>query len=109
MMNLSVSLDEAALQLSRTHITLALYGDNTVQAQTHFPASMTAESSNALVRRSTDTELMPPPAKRIKRPQKILDEETYVSGISEIIARDFFPGLLETETKQEYLDALESQ
>ena len=72
---------------------------------------MAAESSKALIKRSRETELMPPPPppKRIKRPQKVLDEETYVSGISEIIARDFFPGLLETETQQEYLDALESQ
>jgi protein DGCR14 len=70
---------------------------------------MAADASKALVRRSTDTELMPPPAKRIKRPQKVLDEESYVSGISEIIARDFFPGLLEAETQQEYLDAVESQ
>jgi protein DGCR14 len=60
------------------------------------------------VQRSTDRELMPPP-KRIKRPQKVLDEDTYVSGISDIIARDFFPGLLETETQQEYLDALKSK
>lgn len=66
-------------------------------------------SSNALVKRSTDTELMPPPTKRIKRPQKVLDEDTYTDAISEIIARDFFPGLLETETQQEYLDALESE
>jgi protein DGCR14 len=80
-----------------------------VETRSQPAVRMAAEQSNALVRRSTDTELMPPPAKRIKRPQKVLDEESYVSGISEIIARDFFPGLLETETKQEYLDALESQ
>jgi len=67
--------------------------------------------SSALVRRSMDTELMPPPPppKRIKRPKNVIDEETYTDAISEIIARDFFPGLLETETQQEYLDALESQ
>ncbi|KAI9677508.1 MAG: hypothetical protein M1817_006462 [Caeruleum heppii] len=66
-------------------------------------------STQALVRRSTDTELMPPPpTKRIKRPPKVLDEDTYTDAISEIIARDFFPGLLETRTQQEYLDALES-
>jgi protein DGCR14 len=73
------------------------------------PVVMATGSSQALVRRSADSELMPPPPKRIKRPQKVLDEDTYVSGISEIIARDFFPGLLETETQQEYLDALESK
>jgi len=65
--------------------------------------------SKALVRRSTDTELMPPPPKRIKRPKNVIDEESYTDAISEIIARDFFPGLLETETQQEYLDALESR
>lgn len=71
---------------------------------------MASGSSSALVRRSTDTELMPPPAvKRIKRPQKILDEDTYTSAISEIIARDFFPGLVESEVQQEYLDALDSK
>lgn len=68
-------------------------------------------SSSALVRKRTDTELMPPPppAKRIKRPKKVLDEETYTDALSHIIARDFFPGLLESETQQEYLDALESK
>lgn len=66
-------------------------------------------ASKALVRRRTDTELMPPPPKRIKRPQKVLDEETYTDGISHIIARDFFPGLLESETQSEYLDALDSR
>jgi protein DGCR14 len=70
---------------------------------------MAASSSSALVRKRTDTELMPPPQKRIKRPQKVLDEESYTDGISHIIARDFFPGLLETETQQEYLDALDSK
>lgn len=67
--------------------------------------------SSALVRKRTDTELMPPPppAKRIKRPRKVLDEETYTDALSHIIARDFFPGLLESETQQEYLDALESK
>lgn len=86
-----------------------IHSGNVVELRSQPSMKMAAESSKALVRRPTDTELMPPPAKRIKRPQKVLDEESYVSGISEIIARDFFPGLLETETQQEYLDALESQ
>ncbi|MCJ1275596.1 hypothetical protein MMC21_003399 [Puttea exsequens] len=51
----------------------------------------------------------PPPPKRIKRPAKVLEEEDYTDALSHIIARDFFPGLLETESKQEYLDALDSQ
>ncbi|TLS25304.1 hypothetical protein PpBr36_07418 [Pyricularia pennisetigena] len=75
---------------------------------------MAETESKALVRKRTDTELMPPPqqqpsAKRIKRPKNVLDEITYTEALSEIIARDFFPGLLESQTQQEYLDALESK
>jgi hypothetical protein len=68
-------------------------------------------SSTTLVRKRTDSELMPPPPppKRIKRPRKVLDEDTYTGALSQIIARDFFPGLLESETQQEYLDALDSK
>ncbi|MCJ1258570.1 hypothetical protein MMC24_006403 [Lignoscripta atroalba] len=51
----------------------------------------------------------PPPPKRIKRPAKVLDEDTYTDALSHIIARDFFPGLMETESQQEYLNALDSQ
>lgn len=51
----------------------------------------------------------PPPAfKRQKRPRKVLDEDVYSSAISHIVARDFFPGLLETEAQKEYLEALDS-
>ncbi|KAG0129113.1 nuclear protein DGCR14 [Tuber indicum] len=66
-------------------------------------------SSKALTRK-VDMELMPPPppAKRIKRPPVVLDEDRYTDALSEIIARDFFPGLLETKHQQEYLDALDS-
>ncbi|KAI9661439.1 MAG: hypothetical protein M1829_006270 [Trizodia sp. TS-e1964] len=71
---------------------------------------MSSNSAQALVKGSSDTELMPPPPfKRIKRPSKVLDEDTYTDALSEIIARDFFPGLLETRTQQEYLDALDSR
>lgn len=51
----------------------------------------------------------PPPTKRIKRPATVLDEDIYTNALSEIIARDFFPGLLETQLKQEYLEALDSK
>lgn len=65
----------------------------------------------ALAKRSLDNSLMPPPPppKRIKRPAKVLDEDDYADALSHIIARDFFPGLLETESKQDYLNALDSQ
>ncbi|KAL9046014.1 MAG: hypothetical protein Q9214_001048 [Letrouitia sp. 1 TL-2023] len=73
-------------------------------------ASTTA--SQALTRRPSDSTLMPPPppkTKRIKRPAKVLDEETYSDALSHIIARDFFPGLLEAESQQDYLNALSSE
>ncbi|KAL8794885.1 MAG: hypothetical protein Q9195_002597 [Heterodermia aff. obscurata] len=68
-------------------------------------------SSQALTKRSHDTALMPPPPapKGIKRPTKVLDEDDYTDALSHIIARDFFPGLIETDTQQEYLNALDSQ
>lgn len=70
-----------------------------------------APASTALVRKRTDTDLMPPPpqVKRIKRPKKVIDEDSYTEALSKIIARDFFPGLQETEAQHEYLDALESK
>ncbi len=69
------------------------------------------ESSQTLTKRSQDAALMPPPPppKRIKRPVKILDEDDYTDALSHIIARDFFPGLVETESQQDYLNALDSR
>lgn len=71
---------------------------------------MASPPSQALAKRS-EGQLMPPPPppKRIKRPATALDEDVYTNALSHIIARDFFPGLLETQAKQEYLDALESK
>ncbi|OJJ48796.1 hypothetical protein ASPZODRAFT_1320031 [Penicilliopsis zonata CBS 506.65] len=68
-------------------------------------------TSNALAKRQSENALMPPPPppKRIKRPATVLDEDIYTDALSHIIARDFFPGLLETQVKQEYLDALDSK
>lgn len=51
----------------------------------------------------------PPPVKKIKRPNKTLDEDSYTEALSKIISRDFFPGLLETQVQHEYLNALESK
>ncbi|KIV98628.1 uncharacterized protein PV09_09576 [Verruconis gallopava] len=67
--------------------------------------------SKALTKRSAEDSLMlpPPPTKKIKRPSKVLDEDQYTSALSHIIARDFFPGLEETASTQEYLDALQSE
>ncbi|KAL1969053.1 hypothetical protein VTN77DRAFT_887 [Rasamsonia byssochlamydoides] len=72
---------------------------------------MASSPSQAVAKRQADSSLMPPPPppKRIKRPSTVLDEDTYTDALSHIIARDFFPGLLETQTKQEFLDALDSK
>ena len=65
--------------------------------------------STALTRQSSDTDLMPPPpSKRIKRPPTVLSEESYTSRLSSIIARDYFPGLVESDAQQEYLEALDA-
>nr|POF17783.1 protein dgcr14 like [Quercus suber] len=66
---------------------------------------------SALTKRSQDAALMPPPtqiSKRQKRPSKVLDEDVYSEAISHIIARDFYPGLLESEAQNEYMQALDS-
>ncbi|KAL4985643.1 nuclear protein DGCR14 [Aspergillus falconensis] len=67
--------------------------------------------SQALTKLDSETSLMPPPPppKRIKRPATVLDEDVYTDALSHIIARDYFPGLLESQVKQEYLDALDSK
>ncbi|KAG9384521.1 Es2 multi-domain protein [Pyrenophora tritici-repentis] len=72
---------------------------------------MSASNSTALTKRSASNALMaPPPApKRIKRPSVVLDEDTYVSAVSHIIRRDFFPGLAEADAQREYLNAVESK
>lgn len=64
----------------------------------------------ALVKRKAEDALLmpPPPVKRIRRPTKVLDEDEYTAALSEIIKRDYFPGLLESQAQQEYLAALES-
>ncbi|KAF2243309.1 hypothetical protein BU26DRAFT_523649 [Trematosphaeria pertusa] len=70
-----------------------------------------SENSTALTKRAASSALMPPPPapKRIKRPNIVLDEDTYTSAVSYIIRRDFFPGLAETDAQREYLNALESK
>ncbi|EED18457.1 conserved hypothetical protein [Talaromyces stipitatus ATCC 10500] len=75
--------------------------------------NMASPSQQAVVRRQADIDMAlmppPPPAKKIKRPSTVLDEDTYTDALSHIIARDFFPGLLEMQTKQDFLDALDSK
>lgn len=75
-------------------------------------ASPTSQSMTVAKRKASDALVMPPPPlplmKRQKRPAKVLDEDVYNSAVSHIIARDFFPGLLEAEAQEDYLNALDS-
>ena len=63
---------------------------------------MSSSNSTALTKRSAAGALMPPPPapKLIKRPSVVLDEDTYVSAVSHIIRRDFFPGLAESDPEE---------
>ncbi|RCI07482.1 hypothetical protein L249_4519 [Ophiocordyceps polyrhachis-furcata BCC 54312] len=65
----------------------------------------------SLVRRRSDSDLMPPPppAKKVKRPKHVLNEDDYTSTLSQIISRDFFPGIKVAAVQHEYLDAVESR
>jgi protein DGCR14 len=73
--------------------------------------TMSSSNATALTKRNASSALMaPPPApKKIKRPTVVLEEETYVSAVSHIIRRDFFPGLAEADAQREYLNAVESK
>lgn len=88
-----------------------LYISYTQTSSEHFTRMDGRQPSQALTKCNTDSALMPPPPppKRIKRPAKVLDEDVYTDALSHIIARDFFPGLLETQAQHEYLEALDSK
>ena len=70
-----------------------------------------AGSTQAIIKRREDEmQLMPPPpTKRIKRPTEALDEDEYTEALSNIIERDYFPGLREAKAQEEYLQALDSK
>ncbi|UNI19105.1 hypothetical protein JDV02_005321 [Purpureocillium takamizusanense] len=71
----------------------------------------TPSQSNALVRKRTDTDLMPPPpqVKKIKRPRQVLAEDDYTDTLAHIIARDYFPGIEVASLQSDYLNAVESR
>lgn len=73
---------------------------------------MASEGSTQSIikRREDELALMPPPPpKRIKRPSEVLDEDEYTEALSDIIKRDYYPGLREAEAQEEYLSALDSK
>lgn len=52
--------------------------------------------------------LMPPPAPRVvsKKP-KVLDEDTYIAAMGEIIERDFYPDLPKLQRQLKWLEAVD--
>ncbi|QRW00615.1 Es2 domain-containing protein [Ceratobasidium sp. AG-Ba] len=64
------------------------------------PGAGSSEYHGALIK--------PGESKSLSR-QIILDEDEYTSGLSEIIARDFFPSLVHLDATNGYLSALESK
>lgn len=58
-----------------------------------------------VAKRKADTErslMLPPPIppKKIRRPAIVLDEDVYDEALSHIIARDYFPGLLQPDSER---------
>ena len=69
------------------------------------PNPQTQTQNGQLTRQNRSNELMPPPPppKRIKRPSTVLDEDVYTTALSDIIARDFFPGVAEARAEESEL------
>lgn len=76
-------------------------------------SSISSPGSNALMvaKNIPDLELFKKPTgtavKTKKLKTKILDEDTYLEKMGEIIERDFFPNLKKLKAQNEYLDAME--
>lgn len=78
-----------------------------MQTQTQIQPQ-TRQNDQELTRQSRSNELMPPPPppKRIKRPSTVLDEDIYITALSDIIARDFFPRVAQARAEESELQSL---
>eukprot|EP01052_Picozoa_sp_SAG31_P062955 SAG31_NODE_21915_length_538_cov_0.674260_1_plen_79_part_01 len=52
--------------------------------------------------------LPPPPRAKKRKAQTVLDEDTYISSMTKIIERDFFPGLPKLRRQIEVMEAVDS-
>ncbi|KAJ7193577.1 hypothetical protein O6H91_03G103500 [Diphasiastrum complanatum] len=65
--------------------------------------------SGLLVASTPGRSLMgPPPPKRAKRSQIVVDEDAYVAAIEKIIERDFYPDIPKLQNRLEWLEAVRS-
>ncbi|EUC62066.1 nuclear protein Es2 [Rhizoctonia solani AG-3 Rhs1AP] len=79
----------------------------------HYEMSMTRSGSNAGAGSTSSSEyhgalIRPGESQSLSR-QVILDEDSYTSALSEIIARDFFPSLAHLDATNGYLSALDTK
>ncbi|KAJ3044708.1 DiGeorge syndrome critical region protein 14 [Rhizophlyctis rosea] len=76
----------------------------TPSSSTALTITKTDLSSSALVHSSLYPHLRKRPA---PQPPTVLEEDTYVDAVSEIIERDFFPNLKKLKTQNEFLEAVQ--
>ncbi|KAJ3332138.1 hypothetical protein HDU76_001172 [Blyttiomyces sp. JEL0837] len=76
----------------------------TKRSITTMAMTSTSSTSSAIISSSSSAHVYvkPPP------PQEILDEDSYIQAVSDIIERDFFPSLKRLKVQNEFLDAVQA-